>query len=275
MMRRAPPLRLLPLTIAVMAALLAVKSVGLVRAALPVEQSTALVVASAKAADASLTGQKPADKPPEKLAEKSPEKAPEKAGEKAAAPHGGGPSPPVAATPPPAPIEAPIPQSERAVLLELRERRRELDARETALSARESMLAATEQKLTARVAELVWLQNRLETLEAGRTQREEASWQGLVKVYETMKPRDAATIFNDLAQPVLLNVLDRMKDSKAAVVLAAMNPDKARDITAQLAQLRTQRNAPLDATALPPALLPASSPSLPPPAASQAPRPPG
>ncbi|MDR3536708.1 MAG: hypothetical protein P4L71_09435 [Acetobacteraceae bacterium] len=248
MMRHVPPTRLLPLTIAVMAALLAVKSVGLVRAALPVEQPTALVVASAQAADASQAGEKPAEKP-------------------AAGGHGGVASSSAAGAPPPPPAEAPIPPSERAVLLELRERRRELDARETALSARESMLAAAEQKLTARVGELVALQKRLESLEAGRTEREEASWQGLVKVYETMKPRDAATIFNDLAQPVLLNVLDRMKDSKAALVLAAMNPDKARDITAQLAQRRTQRNAPLDATASPP------SPS--PPAAPPAPRPPG
>jgi flagellar motility protein MotE (MotC chaperone) len=57
-----------------------------------------------------------------------------------------------------------------------------------------------------------------------------------------MKPRDAATIFNDLQMPVLLQVLDRMKEAKAAVILAAMNPDKARDVTAELAQMRTGKN---------------------------------
>ena len=68
------------------------------------------------------------------------------------------------------------------------------------------------------------------------------SWQGLVKLYEAMKPRDAATIFNDLDMPVLLQVVDRMKEAKAAPVLAAMQPDKARDLTARLAQMRTQRD---------------------------------
>ena len=34
-----------------------------------------------------------------------------------------------------------------------------------------------------------------------------------------------------------------MKDSKAASVMAAMNPDKARDVTAELAQLRTGRDS--------------------------------
>ena len=59
-----------------------------------------------------------------------------------------------------------------------------------------------------------------------------------------MKPRDAATIFNDLEMPVLLQVVDRMKDAKAALVLAAMQPDKARDLTAKLAQLRIHRDDP-------------------------------
>lgn len=58
-----------------------------------------------------------------------------------------------------------------------------------------------------------------------------------------MKPKDAATIFNDLTMPVLLQVMDRMKDAKAAAVMAAMKPDKARDVTAELVQMRTGRNA--------------------------------
>ena len=101
-----------------------------------------------------------------------------------------------------------------------------------------------EQKLSARVAELQALQKKLEALDAARKEREDASWQGLVKLYEAMKPRDAATIFNDLEMPVLLQVVDRMKEAKAAPVLAAMQPDKARDVTAKLAQMRTQRDTP-------------------------------
>jgi flagellar motility protein MotE (MotC chaperone) len=129
------------------------------------------------------------------------------------------------------------------VLLELRQRRQELEARDAALAARESVLVAAEQKLTARVAELQALQKKLEALEAARKEREDASWQGLVKLYEAMKPRDAATIFNDLDVPILLQVVDRMKEAKAAPVLAAMQPDKARDLTAKLAHMRTQRDS--------------------------------
>ena len=94
------------------------------------------------------------------------------------------------------------------------------------------------------MAELQALQKKLEALEATRQEREDTSWQGMVKLYETMKPRDAATIFNDLDMPVLLQVVDRMKEAKAAPVLAAMQPDKARDVTAQLAKMRTSRDDP-------------------------------
>jgi flagellar motility protein MotE (MotC chaperone) len=137
----------------------------------------------------------------------------------------------------------PVSESERALLQDLRQRRQELDARAEAAATRESLLAATEQKLLARVGELQTLQKKLEGLDAAQKQKQDAGWQGLVKMYEAMKARDAATIFNDLQMPVLLQVLDRMKEAKAAAVMAAMNPDKARDVTAELAQLRTGKDA--------------------------------
>jgi flagellar motility protein MotE (MotC chaperone) len=151
---------------------------------------------------------------------------------------------PVAPPPEPDGVPATISDSERNLLLELRQRRQDLDTREASLAARESMMVAAEQRLGARVAELQALQKTLEALDAARKQREDASWLGLVKVYEAMKPRDAATIFNDLDMPVLLQVVDRMKEAKVAPILAAMMPDKARDVTTQLAQMRTRRDSP-------------------------------
>jgi flagellar motility protein MotE (MotC chaperone) len=217
--------RLLPTTIAALGAVLAVKSVVLVRAALPQAAQQPALLAPAQAAS------------PDRPA--APVKAPSPAApaNQAKSP---APAPPAA---PPAPEIPEVSVAEKALLLQLRDRRKELDGREVALSARESLLIAAEQKLNARVEELLALQKKLETLEAARQQREELGWQGLVKVYEAMKPRDAAAIFNDLQMPVLLPVLDRMKEAKAAPILAAMNADKAREVTTELARLRTSRNA--------------------------------
>ena len=98
-------------------------------------------------------------------------------------------------------------------------------------------------RLTERVQQLTELQSKLEQLEKGRLERQDANWRGLVRTYEDMRPRDAAAIFNDLDNAVLIPVLDRMKDSKAAPILAAMTPERARAATSQLAHTRTQANA--------------------------------
>lgn len=227
--------RLLPITIAALAALLAMKAVDLARylaVARPGAPTT--VVAEARAAGTD---------PPPAAGAKTPAATAPPAG--AAAP--AAPPPGTAASPalpsPDGAAAAPITDGERAVLLELRQRSQQLDARAATLSARESILAAAEQKLEAQAQALTALQKKLQDLEAARTQREESGWQGLVKLYENMKPREAATIFNDLDMPVLLSLVDRMKELKAAPILAAMNPDKARDVTAGLAKLRTRRDA--------------------------------
>jgi flagellar motility protein MotE (MotC chaperone) len=152
-------------------------------------------------------------------------------------------APPAAAAPAAAPASAPAPEvaAERAVLEALRARRTEIETRERAAAQREVMLAAAERRLTTRVEELTALQSRLETLERDRAAREDAGLRGLVKLYEGMRPRDAAIIFNELDMPVLLSIVDRMREAKAAPVLGAMLPERARALTAELARLRAER----------------------------------
>lgn len=128
--------------------------------------------------------------------------------------------------------------AERAVLEELRARRAALDAREQAMAVRESVLAATEQRLTRRVEELGALQQRLEALDKAAREREDAGWRGLVRIYENMRPRDAARIFNELEMVTLVEVVDRMKERSAAPIIAGMEPDKAKALTAELARRR-------------------------------------
>lgn len=216
---KIPAPRLLPATIATLAALLVLKCGVLLQAvATHGLTSDGAMVAAANAASSDQT--------------KEPAKPP--APQKQAAPTA---TPAVPAGPPP------VSDSERALLQDLRQRRQALDSQAAALKTRESMLVAAEQKLSARLAQLEALQKKLEYLDAAQQQKEEAGWQGLVKLYEVMRPKDAATIFNDLSMPVLLQLMDRMKDAKAALVMAAMNTDKAREVTTQLARMRTDRTA--------------------------------
>ena len=134
-----------------------------------------------------------------------------------------------------------ISQAERGLLEQLRSRRLELEAREQSIVAREVVLAAAERRLSERIAELTQLQQRLEVLERSRGEREEAGWRGLVKTYEVMRPREAAAIFEELELPVAIQILDRMGERKVAPVIGAMNPEKARILTAELARHRANR----------------------------------
>lgn len=65
---------------------------------------------------------------------------------------------------------------------------------------------------------------------------EEATLVSLVKIYESIKPKAAAAIFNRLGMPILISVVERMRESKPADVLARMDPAKARQVTAELAR---------------------------------------
>lgn len=228
-MLKIPPPRLLPAAIATMATLLLLKCGVLLQTAFSHgTKPDSMMVAVANAAS---TDQ--AKEPTKGSAKKA-------AGTSAPPARQNG----VASDPPAQDGPPPVSESEKALLQDLRRRRQDLDRRMDAVSGREAVLVAAEQRLAARVSELQALQAKLEGLDAARKEKQDASWQGLVKVYEAMKPREAATIFNDLSMPVLLQLLDRMKDAKAASVMAAMNPDKARDVTAELVQARTGRDGP-------------------------------
>ena len=146
-----------------------------------------------------------------------------------------------ASAPPAPPPPGPEAAAERALLESLRARRAEIDARQAAATQREQLVTAAERRLAQRVEELATLQARLETLERERAQREEAGLRGLVKLYEGMRPRDAAAIFDDLDMPVLLPIVDRMREARAAPVMAAMRPERARALTAELTKLRSER----------------------------------
>lgn len=154
------------------------------------------------------------------------------------------PSPPAAAPAPAAPAPATAAPSaeevaERAVLESLRARRLDIERRADELAQRELLLGAAERRMGERLEEMRALQARLQSELRTRSEREEAGIRQLVRVYESMRPRDAAAILDDLDMPILLQVLDRMREAKAAPVLAAMRPERARAATAELSRMRT------------------------------------
>jgi flagellar motility protein MotE (MotC chaperone) len=122
------------------------------------------------------------------------------------------------------------------VLQQLSKRRAELDAKARQLDEREALVAAAEQKMDQKMAELKAMQSMLQDLLKKRSDAEEAQFQSLVKIYENMKPKAAAGVFEELDMDILLEVIARMKERKVAPILALMTPTKAKEVTFELAQ---------------------------------------
>lgn len=128
--------------------------------------------------------------------------------------------------------------TEIELLQALAKRRETIDLREREVESREALLAAAETRIEEKIESLETLQARIEELLIQYDEQEERQITSLVKIYEAMKPKEAARIFEKLDMPVLLDVVERMKERKASAVLAKMDPTKAKSVTLELAQRR-------------------------------------
>lgn len=126
--------------------------------------------------------------------------------------------------------------AEIEVLQQLSQRRTTLDQRASQVEQQEVLLQAAEKRIDEKIAKLQDLQKSIEGGVQKQSAEDDAHLQSLVKIYEAMKPKDAAQIFEQLDMPVLLSVLQRMKELKTSPILAAMDPAKAKAVTTALAQ---------------------------------------
>lgn len=149
-----------------------------------------------------------------------------------------------------------MPQGEREysefevnILQSLAERRKALDELEEKIRMKENLLEATEQRLNKKIAQIKELESVVRELLAKYDKEENARIQSLVKIYEKMQPKKAARIFNTMDLPTLMLVVERMSERRAAPVMARMEPEKARELTQELAEdrkLRTKKENELD-----------------------------
>lgn len=136
-------------------------------------------------------------------------------------------------------LPADMSNAELQLLKELSKRREKLDKIYQDIDLRCQVLKATESKIEQKISELSSLQGQVEEVMKQYNQKEAGKIISLVKIYENMKPRDAAKIFDGLEMPVLLQVVSRMKEIKVAHVIASMNLQKARDLSLELAKQKT------------------------------------
>jgi flagellar motility protein MotE (MotC chaperone) len=128
-----------------------------------------------------------------------------------------------------------ISAAERAVLERLQERRQELDRRAHELDVREGLAAAAEKRLEARLAEIKDVEARINATMAKKDNEEVARIKSLVTMYENMKPKDAARIFDRLDLKILIEVASQINPRRMSDILAQMTSQAAERLTVELA----------------------------------------
>ena len=108
--------------------------------------------------------------------------------------------------------------------------------REQALALREAVMKSLETRIGGQISRLETLNGDLEHRLGQVSADEQARIAQLVKVYEAMKAKSAATIFDPMALDLLLPIVRQMRETKVAAIVAEMDPAKARALTAELAR---------------------------------------
>jgi flagellar motility protein MotE (MotC chaperone) len=139
--------------------------------------------------------------------------------------------------------------AERAILERLQQRREELDTRARELDIRESLIQGAEKRMDAKLAELKEVESQIKVETVQKSAAANSQLKGLVTMYEAMKPRDAAKIFNGLDANVLLEVASQINPRQMADIVAQMAPEVAERLTVELADKAQQPTKDGDATA--------------------------
>jgi flagellar motility protein MotE (MotC chaperone) len=129
-----------------------------------------------------------------------------------------------------------IPESERAILERLQARRQELETRAREIEIRESLLKSAEKRIEGKVEELKAVEARISTASGAKSEADAARFKGIITMYEGMKPKDAAKVFDRLEMTVLYEIASQIAPRKMSDILGLMQPEAAEKLTVELAR---------------------------------------
>ncbi len=138
-------------------------------------------------------------------------------------------------------VEDAAPRNAQAAINErLAERRKQLDKFEDDLKLRENLLKAAELRIEQRLKELQTLESRLNTAIQERDEAEKQRFVNLITMYEAMKPKEAARVFNELETHILVEVATGLDPRKMGEIMAKMTPDAAERLTIAMMNKATE-----------------------------------
>ena len=129
--------------------------------------------------------------------------------------------------------DAPATRLGTAIKEDIAARDQSAKRRSRALALREQAARATEERIKSE------LRARQEAAASANSATgptaQEAQYDNLARIYQAMKPAKAALVFEQLDMDVQMKVAGRMRDRSTAMILAAMTPKGAADLSMSLA----------------------------------------
>lgn len=125
-------------------------------------------------------------------------------------------------------------QSEIMILQELAERREALDLRSREIDKKAVQLKVAEEEIEKKLVQLRDYESKLKKLINQYNDKEKEKITALVKMYSTMKPKDAARIFNTLDIAIVVSLLREMKPSTSSAIVSQMDASKAKAVTDEI-----------------------------------------
>ena len=126
--------------------------------------------------------------------------------------------------------------SERAILERLQARRQELEQRAREIEIRESLLKSAEKRIEGRVEEAKATEAKISTVTGQKAEQDAARFKSIITMYEGMKPKDAAKVFDRLEMSVLYDIASQIAPRKMSDILGLMQPEAAERLTVELAR---------------------------------------
>ena len=108
------------------------------------------------------------------------------------------------------------------------------------------LLKGAEKRLEGRIAELKDLETRVNSAVQSKDEAEVTRFKNVVTMYENMKAKDAAKIFDRLELTVLVEVATQLNPRRMSDVLAQMSPEAAERLTVELAGRPKDKSNPAD-----------------------------
>jgi flagellar motility protein MotE (MotC chaperone) len=127
--------------------------------------------------------------------------------------------------PPPNPVDTAV---------HLQQKEAELKRMEQQLREQEQYLQQMQKDIEQKLQELIAIQKEIQTYRTERAESRSASIRSLAQIYGSMKPKEAAKLFGDMDEKLVVSVISTMKPNEAAEILSAMDTKKAAKVSEAL-----------------------------------------